>query len=436
MCTPKRRLVVARKEIMRRSISAILALVALMTLLTGCGGAGQDDAISVQQLGDSATSTTGQPGQEENATVVENDGEERELDFVGDGPGVSSPVPASVVTDTPEAPAVVNDDVRHTGLLTDWCDLRERVQRFGMDWYKEAFQVNGHFRFSWEDTETWCNRQRRNNLDARAIVIVGANNVSDERARSIAREDGVEHPERLPVLRYTEVINTRGLERHELNEFVDGRSMVRVTLLPLVRTSEGLQLDPTEGVFADCFNRWRVNLFGFNSTPMRPEPHGPTGNPLGTPPGNPHNPPTPPPPTPNTTSTTTPTPTTTPNPTTTTPNPTTTVPCTGPNCPKDDTGDVNTQNPGNPVTGCGQGNCGPSGNNGDIPYVPAPPLPVFNPPNPASPPPPGGSDSGGTAPSGSADTPSGPVPGPPANGTTDPAPSAGSGDDHSGEVPL
>ena len=426
---------------MRRFTSIVIAFFVVMLLAAGCSSGGED--ISIQQLGGDSATTSTTPGQ---ATVVEDDGTERQVPFVGDGPGVSSPVPQSVVTDTPEAPAVVNDDVRSTGLLTDWCDLRERVRQHGMEWYKEQFQVNNHFRFGWEDTATWCQRQRDNNLDARAIVIVGVNNVSDAEARSIAREDGVEHPERLPVLRYAEVINTRGLERHELSEFVDGRSMVRVTLLPLVRTSEGLQLDPTEGVFTDCLNRWRVNLFGFNSTPMRPDLHGPTGNPPGTPPGNPHNPPTPPPPT--TTSTTTPNPTstTTPNPTsTTTPNPTstttptpTTVPCTGPNCPKDDTGDVNTQNPGNPVTGCGQGNCGPSGNNGDIPYVPAPPLPVFTPsPTPApSPPPPGGVDTGGTAPPGSADTPSGPVPGPNPLGTTDPAPSAGSGGNHSGEVTL
>ncbi len=415
---------------MRRFTSIVIALMVVALLAAGCSSGGED--ISVQQLG---ANNTDPSGQEDDATVVENDGEERKLDFVGDGPGVSSPVPASVVTDTPEAPAVVNDDVRSTGLLTDWCDLRERIRQHGMEWYAQQFQVNGHFRFGWEDTATWCQRQRDNNLDARAIVIVGVNNVSDAEARSIAREDGVEHPERLPVLRYAEVINTRGLEEHQLSEFVHGQSMVRVTLLPLVRTAEGLQLDPTEGVFTDCLNRWRVNLFGFNTTPQWPSPHGPTGNPPGSPPGNPHNPPHWPPPT--TTSTTTPntTSTTTPNTTSTTTPTATTVPCVGPNCPKDDTGDVNTQNPGNPVTGCGQSNCG--GNNGDIPYVSAPPLPVFNPPTPApSPPPPGGSDTGGTAPSGSADTPSGPVPGPPPLGTTNPAPSAGSGDDHSGEVPL
>ncbi len=431
MCTPKRRLVVARKDIMRRSISIVIAIFVVMLLAAGCGSGGED--ISVQQLGGGNTT----PGQEEDATVVEDDGTERQVPFVGDGPGVSSPAPASVVTDTPQAPAVVDDEVRQTGVLTDWCDLRERVRQHGMEWYAQQFQVNGHFRFSWEDTETWCQRQRRNNLDARAIVIVGVNNVSDAEARSIAREDGVEHPERLPVLRYTEVINTRGLEEHQLSEFVHGQSMVRVTLLPLVRTAEGLQLDPAEGVFTDCLNRWRVNLFGFNSTPMRPSPHGPTGNPPGTPPGNPHNPPPPPPPPNPTTSTTTPntTSTTTPNTTSTTTPTATTVPCTGPNCPKDDTVDVNPRNPDNPATGCGAG-AGCGGNNGDIPYVPAPPLPVFNPPNPASPPPPGGSDSGGTAPSGSADTPSGPVTGPPGGGTNNPLPGPGSGDDHSGEVPL
>ena len=421
---------------MRRFTSIVIALMVVMLLAAGCSSGGED--ISIQQLGgDSATSTTGQPGQEQDATVVEDDGARHQGPFVGDGPGVSSPVPQSVVTDTPATPSVVSDDVRHEGILTDWCDLRARVDDFGLDWYAQQFQVNGHFRYTWEDTATWCQRQRENNLDARGIVIVGVNNVSDQRAREIAREDGVEHPERLPVLRYAEVINTRGLARHELSEFVDGRSMVRVTLLPLVRTSEGLQLDPTEGVFTDCLNRWRANFFGFFSTPMRPDLHGPTGNPPGTPPGNPHNPPAQPPPTTSTTSTTTPTPTTTPNNTTSTTTPTpTTVPCVGPNCPKD-THDVNTQNPVNPVTGCGQGNCGPSGNNGDIPYVPAPPLPVFNPPTPTpSPPPPGGVDTGGTAPSGSADTPSGPVPGPPPLGTTDPVPSAGSGDDHSGEVTL
>lgn len=104
--------------------------------------------------------------------------------------------------------------------------------------------------------------------DPRYILAVNTT-VSNEAIRKIASNSVNEDLSGLKILRVGEIVNTRGFTSGSCQEFVDRRSMVRVSLSKFVYASDGSVkgLQSGTGVFVDCHNPWRLPT---PSVPARP----------------------------------------------------------------------------------------------------------------------------------------------------------------------
>lgn len=201
-------------------------------------------------------------------TGVELDGKTVDLPAVGGCAGNATSVPVGPMPSyqSADAPPLTQTGYR----MGNWCHLTALlpVEQYG--WYWEGAQRTAGVSF--EQAQQYCDMQKRQPLDFRAIIVVGGYNITDDEARELATKDGIKgvyHTDgtALPVIRYNSIINTRGLENQQMNEFVDSRSMVRVSLMAPIIDDKGTAdtaddvatgLSPERGIFDDCTNAWRL----------------------------------------------------------------------------------------------------------------------------------------------------------------------------------
>lgn len=201
-------------------------------------------------------------------TGVELDGKTVNLPAVGGCAGNATSVPVGPMPSyqSADAPPLTQTGYR----MGNWCHLTALLPKDEYGWYWEGAQRTAGVSFA--QAEQYCEMQKRQPLDFRAIIVVGGYNITDDEARELATRDGIKgvyHTDGtvLPVIRYNSIINTRGLENHEMNEFVDSRSMVRVSLMAPIIDDKGTAdtsddvatgLSPERGIFDDCTNAWRL----------------------------------------------------------------------------------------------------------------------------------------------------------------------------------
>jgi hypothetical protein len=151
----------------------------------------------------------------------------------------------------------------NTPVLT-WAGLVRDVNAVHANWYSSA--VNDRAKatgFAWTDIETWAYDQELYGVYPLTIQVFGAG-FSNAQARSIASElVGPSLANKLPIVRHSAgiLINTRSVGDKKVGDFLDVRRMVRVSLSPIVYSKDGkrvLGVDRNSGIFADCFNIWRL----------------------------------------------------------------------------------------------------------------------------------------------------------------------------------
>jgi len=109
--------------------------------------------------------------------------------------------------------------------------------------------------------------------DPRYILAVNTT-ASDEAIRKIASDSTNEDLSGLKILRVDSIINTRGFTTGGCQEFLDRRSMVRVSLGKFVYNADGSVkgLQNGTGVFVDCHNPWRLPAIPPTTPPTTPTP--------------------------------------------------------------------------------------------------------------------------------------------------------------------
>lgn len=113
----------------------------------------------------------------------------------------------------------------------------------------------------WQENIPKYKVEEAKGIDARYILAVNvAKSVSDDEIRRIESEEADEDLSNLSILRVDEIVNTRGLKEGGCQEFLDRRSMVRVTLGSIVWDPDGSikGVLKGEGVFDGCHNAWRL----------------------------------------------------------------------------------------------------------------------------------------------------------------------------------
>jgi hypothetical protein len=237
------------------------------------------------------------------ATVLEADGQQRDVPIVSD----DGTVIHGDSTGDDRTPPTYSEVVSH-GPAVSWQDLSLAMQ--DKTWYVQGVNDRKAMTgFNWSDVERFA----ATNVDARMIVVYGLD-YSDQRARDAVRDLVGTAADTLPIVRRDTCIeNTRGFEHNQMQDFLDCRKMVRVTLAAIEYNDDGSfkQLNPDRGVYVDCFNvHWKPGQVTHQpTTSSAPQTTTPTTTAA----------PTTTPPQVSTPSTTTPTRTTTP---TTTPTPT------------------------------------------------------------------------------------------------------------------
>ncbi len=146
--------------------------------------------------------------------------------------------------------------------LTSWADAEKFFGQPDWQWYIEGLNARASKTgFDWSDVQQWADET---NVEVRLIHAFGrAASDSDEEIRAEAAEDvGADVANKLRIVRHSGevLINTRGFGHHEMQDFTDNRSIVRVSLAPLVYDECGkvTGVSADSGVFVDCYNLWWI----------------------------------------------------------------------------------------------------------------------------------------------------------------------------------
>ena len=222
-------------------------------------------------------------------------------------------------TNSPLAPPVVPNDKR-CGTLVSWKSLDDCMG--DEKWYTDGVdRLASETGFDWDHVEWMAEHERNVVSDTRIIEVININ-VSDDQARDHVRDlvKDDKAVDKMSIVRHGCIMNTRGMEKDQLNEFSDCTPMVRVSLgvFQWDDKEKRAEFAPNSGVFVDCYNLWWLGRV--EEKPAPPAPPSGTGTPP--PPTRTTTPPTRTTTTPPTRTTTTTTP---PTRTTTTPPPTTTT---------------------------------------------------------------------------------------------------------------
>lgn len=190
-------------------------------------------------------------------------------------------LPTADTTNDVRTPATYKDALK-CGPVQNWQELVDCVG--GLQWYIDGVNARkGKTGFGWDDVLKWAKDTK--DYDTRAIVVYNSPGISEQDARARAKDVvGNGNEDKLPVVyKNTCIINTRGFGHEQMQDFVDCRSMVRVSLVPIAYGTDGKPGFPANlseslksGVFVDCFNVWWL--------PKKVVPGGPAPTPTPTPP--------------------------------------------------------------------------------------------------------------------------------------------------------
>jgi len=168
-----------------------------------------------------------------------------------DGGDSANPISGPESNADPRTPVVREGDI-----VANWAELDALL---GTDtYYKEC--VDKTAKMNWDsDVPKFKLTESVAGNDPRFILAVNTT-ASDEAIRKIASDSIGEDLSGLEILRVDSIINTRGFTTSSYQEFLDRRSMVRVTLGKFVYNDDGSVrgLQTGTGVFVDCHNPWRL----------------------------------------------------------------------------------------------------------------------------------------------------------------------------------
>jgi hypothetical protein len=147
--------------------------------------------------------------------------------------------------------------------LTSWADAESFFGQSNWGWYVAGLNARAvKTGFDWSDVQQWAEQM---GTEVRLIHVFGsAVRLSDKEIRSIAAQDvGADVAAKLQIVRHPceeVLVNTRGFGHDAMEDFIDGRSMVRVALAPLVYDECGkvIGLGINSGIFVDCYNLWWI----------------------------------------------------------------------------------------------------------------------------------------------------------------------------------
>ena len=204
------------------------------------------------------------------AGVRDSDGQLRPLPLVDQrGDGVT-PVNS---TGDPRSPATYQDAMKCSP-VRNWAEF---VNCIGdQQWYKDGVDArSSKTGFTWSDIEKWA---KETDIDTRVIQVYNLE-ISDADARNQVRSLVGNDADKLPIARHACIVNTRGLEGNRMEDFVDCRKMVRVSLSPIVyKDNRPVSLRADTGIFVDCFNLWWIPQ-EIVKHGQPPAPRGTGGNP-------------------------------------------------------------------------------------------------------------------------------------------------------------
>jgi hypothetical protein len=168
-----------------------------------------------------------------------------------DGGNPAEPISGTDSNSDPRTPVVREGDV-----VANWAELDALL---GADTsYTEC--VNATTGLNWSsDVPKFKLTESLDGNDPRFILAVNTT-ATDEAIRKIASDGTGEDLSGLEILRVDAIINTRGFTTGQCREFLDRRSMVRVSLGLFLYNPDGSVkgLQAGKGVFVDCHNPWRL----------------------------------------------------------------------------------------------------------------------------------------------------------------------------------
>jgi len=149
-------------------------------------------------------------------------------------------------------------------------------------WYTDCTNSNLDMNWSTDVPKFESTESQHDNRFILAVNVSGK--MTDEQIRQQASDDGNPNVDKLPIVRVGSIINTRHLADNQCDQFVDARSMIRVSLGKVVFDDKGnfKELEQDKGAFVDCHNLWQLP----KTPPVPVTPH-PTPSTTTTPPGTP-----------------------------------------------------------------------------------------------------------------------------------------------------
>ncbi len=123
-------------------------------------------------------------------------------------------------------------------------------------WYTDC--ANSNLAMNWDtDVPKFVATEKEH--DDRFILAVNTS-LNDDAIRQKAASDGNPNVGTLPIVRVDSIINTRHLNINHCDQFIDARSMVRVSLgkVTLDEKEQFKDIETDNGAFVDCHNLWRL----------------------------------------------------------------------------------------------------------------------------------------------------------------------------------
>jgi hypothetical protein len=189
------------------------------------------------------------------ATIVDADGKTKTMAVV-DGDQPMTPVSGSEANRDPRTvPVTVGSDGDKTR-TNNWSELDKL---FGDEkWYTDCSNTNVNM--SWDsDVPKFVATEGEH--ETRFIVAINvSDSITDDQLRTKAAEDGNPNTDKLEIVRYETVINTRDLDNNHCDPFIHTKSQIRVSLGKPIFDEAGKfkELDKTQGIFVDCHNMWHL----------------------------------------------------------------------------------------------------------------------------------------------------------------------------------
>lgn len=175
---------------------------------------------------------------------------------------------SSNTTADPRTPATLKDVAEICGRVLTWKALRDCIlEQDDIQWYIDAInERTEELKFTWDDINTWADDPQLNTPTATQVLIqvYGEGYTLEEIERQAAEIVGPTMAAQLIAenkIAYHPAgfMNTSSSDKN-VYDFFDGRTMVRVSLAPVVYNEKGefLEFNPDSGIFLDCGNLWWI----------------------------------------------------------------------------------------------------------------------------------------------------------------------------------